>query len=541
VQNLWEGSPEPEIGDEQTDFPQFRRKKNLKAVAEMTAVVWADGRQGPGSLSQKGDTHMVNIRVNDRIFGSVQYGRLSPEQCHKLHNASLEILARTGVRLYHQQAVDLLKKAGAFVSEGNRVRIPAGLVEKAFSTVPKRITLYNRHGQPALFLEGHRCYYGPGSDCLNVIDHRTGERRKPVLKDIVEGITVCDALPDIDFVMSLFVPSDVDPMVSDRYQMEVMLNNTTKPIVVVTNEFSGCADAVEMAEAVVGGPEQLRQRPLAACYINVTTGLRHNEEALQKLLFLADKGLPALYIPVAIGGVSGPITAAGSVALVNAGVLAGLVLSQLKREGAPFIVPGWGGEGLEMHTMIHPYCPPDPKGVAHALAHYYDLPMFGMGGCSDSKLVDQQAAAEAALMLMVETLGGANMIHDLGYLESGLCGSLVQLVICNEIVGWLEHFMAPVEVNDETLALDLIDEVGPDGQFLYSKHTLTHFREHWYPDVFERGNYDQWQATGGKSLSERAAERVKEILAEHKPEPLPEDVVQAIRAIIRRAEDGVGI
>ncbi len=479
---------------------------------------------------------MARIRVNDQSFGGIQYGRLSSEQCQKLHNASLEILARTGSRLYDQEAIDLLGKAGAPVSDGNLVRIPAGLVEKAFSTVPKRVTLYDRHGGSPLFLEEGNCHYGPGSDCLNIIDHRTGERRKPVLRDVVEGITVCDALPHIDFVMSIFLPADVDAMVSDRYQMEVMLNKTTKPIVYVTNEFSGCVDAVEMAEAVAGGAQALKLRPFAACYINVTTGLRHNEEALQKLLYLADKGLPALYVPVVVSSITGPITIAGSMALVNAGVLLGLVLSQLKREGAPYIVPGWGGGGLDMRTMVGPYCAPDPIGVAHALAHHYNLPLFGLGGCSESKLVDEQAAAEAALTLMAETLGGANLIHDLGYLESGLCGSLAQLVICNEMVDWLEHMMAPLEINDETLALDLIDELGPDGQFLDTDHTMRHCRERWYPDVFERGNYDQWQAAGGQSLGERAAERVSSILEEHQPEPLPGDVAQAVRDIVRRAE-----
>jgi trimethylamine--corrinoid protein Co-methyltransferase len=454
-----------------------------------------------------------------------------------LHNASLEILARTGARLYDQEAIDLLKKGGASVADGNLVRIPPGLVERAFSTVPKRVTLYNQHGERAIFLEEGNCYYGAGSDCLNIVDHRTGQRRKAVLQDVVEGITVCDALPYIDFVMSMFLPSDVDAMVSDRYQMQVMLNRTTKPIVYVTNEFSGCADAVEMAEIVAGGAEALKLRPFAACYINVTTGLRHNEEALQKLLFLAGKGLPALYIPVVVSGISGPMTPAGSMALVNAGMLVGLVLSQLKREGAPLVIPGWGGEGIDMKTMVNPYCAPDPRGVAHALGHHYKLPIFGLGGCSESKLVDQQAAAEAALTLMTETLGGANLIHDLGYLESGLCGSLAQLVICNEMVGWIEHLMAPFEINDETLALDLIDEIGPDGQFLSSEHTMAHFRERWYPDVFERGNFDQWTDKGGKSLGERAVERVNQILAEHQPETLPEEVVQAIKAVVRRAEE----
>jgi len=483
---------------------------------------------------------MANIRSNDMGFGSVQFGRLSPQQCEKLHNASLEILERTGVRLYEPEAVELFKKAGAFVSDGNRVRIPSGLVEKAFTTVPKRVVLCDRHGRRVMPVEGYRSFYGPGSDCLNIIDHRTWERRKPVLKDVIEGITVCDALPHIDFVMSMFLPSDVNQVIADRYQMEVMLNYTTKPIVFVTYDLGGCVDAVEMAEAVVGGPEALRQNPLTACYINVTTGLRHNQEALQKLLYLAGKGLPALYIPVAKAGVTGPVTLAGSMAIVNAGMLVGLVLSQLKREGTPIIVPGWSGEGMDMKTMVGPYSEPDHRGLAEALAHHYNLPMFTLAGASDSKLVDQQAAAEAALTLMVDALAGGNIVHDLGYLESGLSGSLAQLVICNEIVGWIESFMKGIEINDETLALDLIDEIGPDGQFLDSDHTMRHFRERWYPQLFERDNYDNWLAKGGRSLAERAAERVDEILAEHQPEPLPKDIRQRIKAIVRRAEERFG-
>jgi trimethylamine--corrinoid protein Co-methyltransferase len=227
-------------------------------------------------------------------------------------------------------------------------------------------------------------------------------------------------------------------------------------------------------------------------------------------------------------------------AIVNAGVLAGLVLSQLKREGAPFIAPGWGGEGLDMRTMVGPYCGPDSRGMAQELAHYYNLPAFGLAGASESKLVDGQAGAEAVLTLLVETLAGANLIHDLGYLESGLTFSLAQLVICNEIVGWIEHFMAGIEINNETLALDLIDKLGPDGQYMNNKHTLDHFRERWYPRVFERDNYHKWLAKGGKSLAERAAERVEEILAEHQPDPLPEDIAQKIKTIVRRAEERFG-
>jgi len=478
----------------------------------------------------------MRVRVHSTIHSGVQYARLSPDQCRQMHNASLEILSRTGARLHLKEAIDLLRSAGASVDDGNRVRIPAGLVERALTTVPKRVSLYNRDGQAPLFLEEGNCYYGTGSDCLHIIDHRTGARRDPMLRDVVDGVTVCDALPNIDFVMSMVLPKDVPTMVSDRYQMEAMLDRTTKPIVFVTNEFSGCVDAVKMAEVVAGGAEALRRRPNICHYINVTTGLQHNEEALQKVLFLAEKGLPAIYVPVVVSSISGPETVAGSIALINAGTLVGLVLSQLRREGAPFLIGGWGAEGLDMRTAVNPYCSPDPKGYMHAMGKHYRLPVFGMGGCSESKVVDQQASAEAALMLMIETLGGANLIHDMGYLESGLCYSLAELVICDEIVGWIKHALAPVEINEETLALDLIDEIGPDGQFLDTDHTLRHCRERWHPRLWDRGDHEQWEAAGGKALGEVAAARVQRILDEHEPEPLPEETRRALREIVLQAE-----
>jgi trimethylamine--corrinoid protein Co-methyltransferase len=480
------------------------------------------------------------IETQGTSMTSAHYARMGQGECEKIHWASLEVLERTGVRLYEQEAIDLIKKAGAHVSDGNRVRISSGLVEKAFTTVPRRVVLCNRHGERVMPVEGYRSFYGPGSDCLNIIDHRTGERRKPVLGDVKDGMIVADALPNIDFVMSMVLPADVPQMVVDRYQMEVMLNTTTKPIVFVTNEFSGCVDAVEMAEAVAGGAEALRLNPFVACYINVTTGLRHNQEALQKLLFLADKGLPAFYIPVGLGGTTAPITVAGCQVIWNVGALVGLVLSQLKREGTPYVMAGWGAGGLDMKTTVMPYAEPDRRGVAQAMAHYYGLPMFALGGCSDSKCLDQQSGVEAALTLMVTALTGGNIVHDLGYLESGLCYSLAQLAICDEILGWLAHFTRGVDVSDEALAVDLIDEVGPDGQFLDTEHTLAHFRERWYPMLIDRNNYDNWQAKGGKTLAQRAAERVENILAEHKPEPLPNEVAQAVHAVVERAEAQYG-
>jgi len=462
--------------------------------------------------------------------------RLTQEQCQQLHNASLEILERTGVRLFNDEALALVRKAGAKVAEGNRVRFPASLVEQALSTVPKSVTLYDRKGQPAMPLEGANTFFGPGSDCLNIIDHRTGERRRSVLQDVVEAARLCDALKDISFAMSMFLPSDVRQEIADRYQFEAMLHNTVKPIVFVTYETAGCVDAIEMAEVVAGGSEALREKPFVACYINVTTGLLHNADALEKLLFLAGKGLPALYIPVVSGGTTGPVTMAGTLALSNAGVLVGLVISQLKREGAPVIIPGFGGDALDMRTMVDPYCAPDPRGMAPALAHFYQLPMFTLGGASEAKILDQQAGIEAALDMLICAVCGGHIVHDCGYLESGLTGSLAALAICNEVAGWLRHACQPVEISAETLALDLIDQVGPDGQFLQLPHTRRHVRERWYPTLIDRDTYDGWLAKGGKTLPERAAEQVSQILDSHQCEALTPEVAEAVRRVVVRAE-----
>jgi trimethylamine--corrinoid protein Co-methyltransferase len=463
------------------------------------------------------------------------FDRLTPEQCQRVAQASFAILERTGVELHEPAAVDLLRKAGARIDGGNRVRIPTRLVEQALASAPRQVVLHDRDGQAALRLEGRHSYFGPGSDCLHIIDHRTGQRRKPVLQDVSEGVRLCDALPHIDFVMSMFLPSDVPAETADRYQMEAMLNNTAKPIVIVSYDTPGMWDAVAMAEAVAGGSAALQARPFVAAYVNVTTALRHNAEALQKLLFLAEKALPCCYIPGATAGAVAPVTVAGSVALRYAGALAGLVIAQLKREGAPILLPGWGALPLDMRTLVQPYAGPDFQGAALAVAHYFGLPAFSAGGVTDAKVVDQQAAMEAALTLMVNRTAGGHLVHDVGYMESGLSGSLAQLVICDAALEWIKRATGEVEVSPETLAVDLVEQLGPDGSFLETDHTLRHFREQWQPELIDRDNLDGWLEKGGQSLAERAAARASEILAGHQTPTLPAEAARAIHAIVERS------
>ena len=353
------------------------------------------------------------------------------------------------------------------------------------------------------------------------------------MQDVVEGARLCDALPNIDFVMSMVLPADVDQRIADVFQMEALLNNTKKPVIVVSYQTKGLVDAVEMAEAVVGGAHALQEKPLLTCYINVVSGAVHNPDGLQKLLYLSGKGLPSLYIPGSNAGMTSPATMAGAVALDNAGALVGLVLTQIQRQGAPVIWSAMDSASLDMRTMVSPYAYAE-RGVMRSMARFYGLPAFALAGATDAKLLDQQSTAEAALSLLADVMMGGNLIHDLGYLESGLTFSFAQLVICDQIVDWIKAFLQEIEVSEETLALDVIREVGSGGQYLSSKHTKKHFREIWYPGLFERGVYSDWVAKGSQSIAERAAQRVQKLLDEHQPEPLPPDVRAQVRQIVER-------
>lgn len=480
------------------------------------------------------------LRTNQLSFDAPFFRKLSDDQLRRIHEASLEILERTGVRLYHEEAVELLRRAGCEVADGNRVRIPAYLVEWARRTAPTRITLCSRSGERIMPLENYNVFYGPGSDCPNVIDMTTSETRPARMSDVVDGIRLCDALPNIDFVMSFCMAQDVKPAVLDRYQMRAILTHSSKPSVFVAFDFPAALDAVAMAQAVAGGPEALRRNPITACYVNVTSSLRHNHDSLQKLLHFSEIGLPFSYIPVVLRGFNGPMSLAGALALGNAGEMVGVVLSQLKQEGAPIIISGGTNDMEDMRTMVGAYAAPENRVSFMEMAHYHNLPMFGLGGASDSKVPDGQAAAEAAFSLLTETLSGAHLIHDVGYLASGMTASLEQMAICDDLIGWVKRFMQGVEVSDETLALDVIDAVGPDGDFISTDHTLAHFREDYYPRLLDRQNIEGWRGSGATTLRERAARRVNKLLAEHETEPLPGDVAAELDRIVEAAEAQLG-
>jgi trimethylamine--corrinoid protein Co-methyltransferase len=341
-------------------------------------------------------------------------------------------------------------------------------------------------------------------------------------------------MPHIDFIMSMFLPSDTTVAAEVR-QMEAMLTYSAKPICFVTYEWPGTPEAIEMLEVAVGGADQLRAMPTAILYINPTSGFRHNEDALRKLMYVAEKHLPCVYWPEVGRGLTCPITFAGGMACSNAGHLAGLLIAQLVNEGAPVALCTAVPFSIDMNTMVVPYVDPDCKAYGLEMSHYYNLPAFNWGGMSDSKLLDEQAIMEATLSLFAATLNGGNLIHDVGYMESGLTGSLELVVICDEIISWLKAFMQGPEINEETLALDLIHEHALSGDFLGAEHTLRHVREGWQPRLVDRHNYDQWAQRGATSMGDRAGAKIDEILGPEPERILPLEIEQKIKDIAQRA------
>ena len=219
---------------------------------------------------------------------------------------------------------------------------------------------------------------------------------------------------------------------------------------------------------------------------------------------------------------------------MNAGTLLGIVLAQLVREGSPVAVPGWNGGPYNLKTMVGNYVLADEQGVPTSMGKYYNLPVFGLGGSTDSKLLDQQCGFEVTLSLMTSLLHGANIIHDVGFMDSGMQGSLQIIAIANDILGFLRAATRGVEVNDETLALDVMDELGPTGTYLDHEHTLRHYREPFYSELADKNQHSVWLKRGGKSMEARASEMVDSILGTYESEPLPIDIQKDIKEIIER-------
>jgi trimethylamine--corrinoid protein Co-methyltransferase len=480
-----------------------------------------------------------SMEPNTSRFHSNALEYFSAEQMRDIHSAALEILADCGTVIHNKKAVALLHRQGAFVKDDKRVFIPAGMVEWAIRRAPSRVTIYDRKGLASMFLEGRNVYYGTGSDCPYLLDSFSGERRDFLLRDVEDAVRLVDALPHIDFTMSMGLAPDVSPNLQYQVKYAVMIRGSIKPQVITAGDLTSLKDIVDIAAAAVGGQEELRRKPIFVLYDEPTSPLVHGNEAMEKLLFMAENGLPTNYSPGMMAGATGPVTMAGAIALANAEILTGLVVHQLANPGAPFVF-GAGMSPMDLKSMQPTYSSPEAMmeqaGLCQIGRCLYDLPTWGFGGCSASKLADEQAVNEAGSYILMSGLMGTNLVHDVGYLEFGKTYSFDLLAMCDEIVGQVRRMAQGIRVDKEHLAVDVVKRVGPAGHFLSDAHTLDHFRDNWQPDLTDRRTYETWKAKGETTMGQRAKAKIRHILENHRPEPLPATVDAEIDAILERAK-----
>jgi trimethylamine--corrinoid protein Co-methyltransferase len=473
---------------------------------------------------ESGDT-MTDITKQIGVGGP---SFLTEPQKQQIYDTALGILADIGMKVHHAEGQEVMLAAGCTLDDAGLVHVPAELVQNARETVPASFTVYDRAGEPAMELGGRNSYYGNGSDLMHLFDLETGERRLAKMEDVAVAARLCDALPDIDFVMSGAYPDGMEAQEAYPKQFNAMIKATTKPLVMTAGGVETVEPMWRMACEVRGGADQLRAKPYFVMYNQPVSPLSHPFETVDKLLFCADRGIPSTYCPSPIAGGTAPITTAGQVTLGIAEALFGLVMHQMRAPGAPFVI-GQGPNVLDMASAQSMYNSPEfvrAYACEVEMAKWLDLPNWGFSGHTDAQVIDAQAGMEADELTKLSMQLGSNLNHDVGYLDFGLTGSLEELVMVAEFIARNRRLLAAIEVSPETLAVDVLAKVGPGGDFLGQKHTSRHLRDsQWRPTLLNHLSHDRWMENGGLDLTAKARKKARELLATHEVPPLADDLV----------------
>ena len=461
--------------------------------------------------------------------------KLTNEQIEQVNDYALRLLEEVGCAVQCEEALDILDRAGCDVKDPKRVKIPRKLVKEAIETAPCEINVYNRNGEQSMLLEGWNCNYGTGSDCVYTIDLYNGMRKISRKEDIAKLARFCDILPNIDFVMSFGIANDAPGGSNFVHQYEAMLLNTSKPIIVTGHGRNDMTTIINMAAAAVGGIDNLKAKPTFILYTEPLSPLVHTDMGVSKGLLCCEYGIPFVYIGSPFMGATAPATLEGILVQAVAESLSGLVIFQKKTPGAKFI---FGGDAtvMDMQTTIFSYGSPELNILNACLsdmAHFYRLPFFCIAGSTDSKVLDAQAGLEIAMSIYNATLNGCNIIHDCGYLESGLTSSFESILFSDEIIGMVKYMMHPLQFDDDSVPIGIMDRVGPGGNFLMDEHTLANYKKKfWFPRFLDRRMYENWKKEGSKDIRSVLNERARVIFENHEPEALPDDIKAKISSIV---------
>ncbi len=467
-----------------------------------------------------------------------QFRILADAQINKIYLAALECLQRTGVEVQNKEARELLVTAGADV-DGMRVRIPPRIIEDALAATPQSFTIWGRDREHCMKIAPGRVFFGPGPTCTYFIDPETGERRKTRQGDPAATAKVCDALDNIDYVMSLGLIDNVTPSLASVYEYAEMIANTGKPVLPWAFNLDHLKDIYQIALALTGGEKEFRRRPLFGFFSTMQPPMIHTDDDLANCLWAVEQDIPVIYIGAGEAGVSAPVTGAGLLVVWLAGALSGTAIFQLKKRGASVCIGGVPSP-MDLRSARPAYGGPEMSLNSAAFSEilgHLGVPFMGTAGASDAKEMNIQAAIESTMQVILSSFSRANLVHDVGFLDCADIGSLEMLIMNDEIIAMTKRVMRGIEVNDDTLMLDLINEVGPGGEFISTMETAERCRrEIWNPALMNRESWATWEENGSLTMSDRIKHRMHEILTCHRPLNLPQEAAEKIAAIIEAAE-----
>jgi trimethylamine--corrinoid protein Co-methyltransferase len=472
---------------------------------------------------------------------------LSNEQIYDVHVSTLDVLEHVGVRIESEEALKLLKEIGAAVDFKTKiVMIGPDLVNEALRKTPSNFVLHARNPKFNLRFENDRVYFLDGGLPSNVIDLE-GTRRPATLADVADFTRLYDALQYVDMPSAGIFPTDIPEPIHHAHVYLTKLENTSKVTFYIYYARGRVVaqDLIRMATAVAGGVEELRKKPMIMGWENPISPLSHGKAQTEMVLEFAKLGLPIHIGPAIQAGATGPVSLSGVLVQQNAEVLSGIVMAQAAAEPGrrPPIVYGAVPALTDMRygTMVYGAAEAALMNVASVqVARYYGLLCRGNGGATESKTVDAQAGYESAITLLMAALGGANLIMNAtgGALEPGVGAmSFEKAVIDNDVAGMVSRILEGIDVSDETLAFDIISKVGPGGHYLAQEHTRQLFpREHFVPEVSDRKDRGSWVKAGSKDIREIARDRAKQVLKEHRVEPLDRTVKEELVKIVKDIE-----
>lgn len=471
-----------------------------------------------------------------------QYRVLGDDQIEDIHQATLKVLEEVGIRVEHKPALEVFSGNGCDVDFNKKiVKIPQYVLKKTLQTAPSSFTLYGRKPEFDVLVDTQNVYTIGGSSALFVFG-LDGNRHPATLKDLVDLTRLQDALENLHIMHGIVNPQDIPQPGFCRRLFAAVTENTSRNYYSQAEDAEDVRDQIEMASLILDSKEEVKRKPIFTEVVCMVSPLTHPDKMTEVLMESAKYRVP-LYIEVdAQPGGTTPVTLAGTLVEQNANILCGITLAQLVNPGTPCIYSIASGI-MDMATGNYSGGAPDTSllhAAAAQIAHYYNLPFQG-GTCIDATISDAQAGYERALQVLTCALAGVNFVHlSIGLMEQMLLASYEQCVIDNEILGAAFRIVKGIEVNENTLALDVIKEVGPGGNYLIHEHTVKNFRQvRWFPAITNRKKWAVWESKGAKDMGQRAREKARQILKEHHPQYLSLKLCQELDKFAQRAQKRV--